>query len=118
MTPRLLVVSGVVALAAAGLGVWLVLQRHHDASFAARVRDAERTVEILRSTVAAEARFRAVSVSMTTGPGVYLTGTVGSSDDWEGLRRLVEQTPTPARAHLAVGLDTNSPNQHLQATPR
>jgi hypothetical protein len=105
MTSRALkpIALRVVALAAVGIGVGLLVQRHHDSLFAARVRDAERTIGILRSAVAADTRFVDVSVSMTTGPGVFLTGTVGSRDDWDALQRLVEQTTTPFALSLQSG---------------
>ena len=102
---------GSVSLLAIMFGLTLELQHHRDAVFTARVRDAERTVDILRHAIAADGRFRDVSVSMTTGPHVFMIGTVACRDDWDALRRLVERTPTPFHANLAVRLDTNSPNE-------
>jgi hypothetical protein len=120
MAPRSLnfrrVILGVVVVVALVFGFIMALRHDRDAVFATRVRDAERTVDILRPMIAADARFREVSVSMTTGPGVWLVGTVASTNDWDALRRLVEQTPIPFHANLAVGLDTNPPNKTLQAT--
>lgn len=110
MTPRFLnprwMILGIVVIVATVFGLMMAYQHHQDAIFAARVRDAERTVDILRPAVAADARFRNVSVSMTTGPGVFLVGTVASAGDWDALSRLVEQTPTPFHANLSVHLDT------------
>lgn len=105
-------VVGIIVLVVCVIGSTVALQHHRDAAFAARVRDAARTVDILRPIVAADARFRGVTVSQTTSPGVWLTGTVASTGDWDALHMLVERTPVPSQAHFAVALDTNLPDHH------
>ena len=85
----------------------IVVHHHREAALAARVRDAQRTIEILTPKVAADARFQNVRVTFATGPGVYLVGPVACGDDLEALRHLVERTRVPVPAHLAVGVGTN-----------
>lgn len=61
-----------------------------------------RTAEVLRSIVAADARFLKVKVSCSTNGRVLLYGTVASPEDLQTLRTLVERSSLPRQPGISV----------------
>jgi hypothetical protein len=73
-------------------------------------RDADRTVELLRPLLAADARFLKVTVSRTTKDRARLAGEVASKEDLVALYYLVEQAHPPQKPGFAVRFPLPSKN--------
>jgi hypothetical protein len=65
-------------------------------------RDADRTVELLRPLLAADARFLKVTVSWTTKGRALLAGEVVSKEDLVALYYLVGEAHPPQKPAFAV----------------
>jgi hypothetical protein len=73
-------------------------------------RDADRTVELLRPLLAADARFLKVTISRTTKGRALLAGEVDSKEDLVALYYLVDEAHPPQKPGFAVKFPLPRPN--------